>query len=158
MTPRFAVLLMGDASSDVMRPAVHALTAKSPELSVRRLKNVDAAAQLADKEGWQADLCVACQHWSDEFTTGEVARLLRLFPLARFVCVYGPWCASDGRTRDAWPLSVRVPAHSAPDRIQRELGVLRGEIPPLPLTASRDEIFEFDRCERAAAQSPPTWT
>ena len=69
---------------------------------------------------------------------------LGAFPLARLVCGYGPWCASDGRTRDVWPLSIRVPAELAPRRVTLELEVLAGTRWPLPLTASRDEIFLFD--------------
>jgi hypothetical protein len=64
--------------------------------------------------------------------------------LARLICCYGPWCASDGRTRDVWPLSIRVPTALASRRIDLELEVLTGTRWPLPLTASRDEIFLFD--------------
>jgi hypothetical protein len=90
------------------------------------------------------DLAVICQHWPDEFTPREVRELLKAFPLARLVCCYGPWCASDGRTRDVWPLAVRVPAALSARRIDLELEVLQGSRAPLPLTASRDEIFLFD--------------
>jgi len=95
-------------------------------------------------DGWFPELVLVCQHGSDEYTTPDVHRLIGLYPLARLVCCYGPWCASDGRTRDIWPLAVRVPVDAAPDRIRRELDVLSGSRQPLPLTASRDEIFLFD--------------
>lgn len=95
-------------------------------------------------EPWFPELVIVCQHLPDEFTTAEVHRLIGLFPLARLVCCYGPWCASDGRTRDLWPLAVRVPVELGPERIRRELEVLSGRRRPLPLTASRDEIFLFD--------------
>jgi hypothetical protein len=96
------------------------------------------------EDGWFPELVLVCQHWSDEFTTQDVHCLIARYPLARLVCCYGPWCASDGRTRDIWPLAVRVPTDAAPDRIRRELDVLAGRRRPLPLTASRDEIFLFD--------------
>ncbi len=69
--------------------------------------------------------------------------MIGLYPLARLVCCYGPWCASDGRTRDIWPLAVRVPVDAAAERIRRELEVLSGRRQPLPLTASRDEDLSF---------------
>jgi len=46
--------------------------------------------------------------------------------------------------RDVWPLAVRVPAEFGARRIDLELQVLSGDRWPLPLTASRDEIFAFD--------------
>ena len=94
--------------------------------------------------GSYPDFVVVCQHWPDEYTDRDVRRLIGLFPLARVSCCYGPWCASDGRSRDIWPLSVRVPVELAAERIRRELDVLAGRRRPLPLTASRDEVFLFD--------------
>jgi hypothetical protein len=99
---------------------------------------------------------IVCQHWPDEYTAAEVRQMLGAFPLARLICCYGPWCASDGRTRDVWPLSVRVPAEFAPRRIDLELEVLAEARSPLPLTASRDEIVLFDpdcRIHEASADS-----
>ncbi len=88
-----------------------------------------------------AGLIVACQTWSDEYTAGDVAAILSAAPLARVLCAYGRWCDSDGRTRDIWPLAVRVPVSEFEARLQRELRVLQGTAAPLPLTASRAEIF-----------------
>ena len=73
------------------------------------------------------------------------------WPLTLWVCCYGAWCDSDGRTRSIWPISVRVPVSEAERRLNRVWQVLteqRGE--PLPLTASRDEAFEFDHCDGRA--------
>jgi hypothetical protein len=103
----------------------------------------ELAARSTD-DGWFPELVIVCQHGSDEFAEPDVHRLIGLFPLARLVCCYGHWCASDGRTRDIWPLAVRVPVDAATERVRRELDVLSGRRPPLPLTASRDEIFLFD--------------
>jgi hypothetical protein len=88
-----------------------------------------------------ADLIVVCQSWSDEYTAREVTALLSAAPLARLLCVYGRWCDSDGRTRNIWPLAVRVPAVEFEARLQREINVLEGRDAPLPLTATRTEIF-----------------
>ena len=111
---------------------------------VRIATSVAEAIAKCAADRWHADLIVVCQHWPDEYASGDVRELLRAFPLARLVCCYGPWCASDGRTRDVWPLAVRVPAVDAERRIDLELEVLAGDRWPLPLTASRDEIFAFD--------------
>jgi hypothetical protein len=111
---------------------------------VRTAGGVAEAIETCAADTWHADLVVVCQHWPDEYTAAEVRSLLAAFPLARLVCCYGSWCSSDGRTRDVWPLAVRVPAEWAARRIDLELEVLAGTRWPLPLTASRDEIVLFD--------------
>jgi hypothetical protein len=139
------LLVIGDFFSPTMTPL---------RLSVERLVQsgcdarfavgvVEIAARSRD-DGWFPELVIVCQHGPDEFPESDVHRLIGLFPLARLISCYGPWCASDGRTRDIWPLAVRVPVAAAAERVRRELDVLAGRRPPLPLTASRDEIFLFD--------------
>lgn len=82
---------------------------------------------------------VVLQSGPDQYPRGEFLRLHGENPLARFVCVYGPWCEADGRTRDDWPFSIRVPVWRAGPRLQVETN----RSPP-PLTASRDESFHAD--------------
>jgi hypothetical protein len=140
-----AVLVLGDLFSPEMQPVEQRLVALGQRgCDVRVFRGVAEALAKFGADLSQPDLVVVCQHWPDEFTGAEVRRLLGAFPLARFVCCYGTWCGSDGRTRDIWPLSTRVPAGVAARRIDLELEVIAGTRPPLPLTASRDEIFLFD--------------
>lgn len=97
------------------------------------------------------DLVIVCQSWPDEFAPSKVSAALGRWPLALWVCCYGAWCDSDGRNRSIWPISVRVPICEAARRLNHVWQVLidqRGE--PLPLTASRDEAFEFDHCDGRA--------
>jgi hypothetical protein len=143
MSGPFHALTIGDAASPAMEPVAACLAGLSV-LDVRRAPDIPAAVRLVE-EAWHPDLAVVCQHWSDEYTPSDVRRLFSLFPLARLICAYGPWCASDGRSRDIWPLAVRVPVKAAAARIEAELEVLRGVREPLPLTASRDEIYAFDQ-------------
>ena len=141
------ILLLGDSTLPEIHPVVEALSRLSPAAEARSVRSIAEAAERCGHGGWHPDLVVVWQHWPDEFSPSEVDRLFRKFPLARFICCYGAWCASDGRTRSIWPLAVRVPLSEAEDRLCRELAVLRGELAPLPLTASRDEIFAFDTSE-----------
>jgi len=139
------VLVIGDESSTAMQPVricVEGLVADGAD--ARFAADATKLSEDTGWNGWHPDLVVVCQHWSDEFGEPDVQRLLESYPLARLVCCYGLWCESDGRTRDVWPLSVRVPARSAAERIGCELAVIAGTRAPLPLTASRDEIFLFD--------------
>lgn len=107
----------------------------------------DARAEVSRQPLADPDLVIICHSWPDEFSSAEVTQVLGRWPLALWVCCYGAWCASDGRTRSIWPISVRVPVVEAENRLNHVWRVLteqRGE--PLPLTASRDEAFEFDHC------------
>jgi hypothetical protein len=139
------LLVIGDFFSPTMSPvrlAVESLVEAGAD--VRLSKTVPETADAPPDDDWSPDFVIVCQHWSEEFTERDVLSLIGRFPLARLTSCYGPWCASDGRTRDIWPLAVRVPIEAAPERIRRELDVLAGRRRPLPLTASRDEIFLFD--------------
>jgi hypothetical protein len=134
-------LVIGDSSSGEMQPlrtCVDQLIQSGANVRFAATMPVDTAPV------WFPELVIVCQHWPDEYSRTDVQRLMALFPLGRLVCCYGLWCESDGRTRDAWPLSVRVPVRCAAERIRRELEVLTGVRPPLPWTASRDECFLFD--------------
>lgn len=90
------------------------------------------------------DLIVVLRPHPDEYRADEVQSLLSKWPLARLVCIDGPWCASAGRTRSQWPLACCVPVEFAALRIAMESQVIQGSIPPLPLTAAYDEIFAFE--------------
>jgi len=140
-----SALVLGDLfSPEMARVARRVEPLARDGCDVRVFQNVPEVLAKSSADGWHPDLVIACQHWPDEYTANEVRQLLRGFPLARLICCYGPWCASDGRTRDVWPLSIRVSAACAPRRIDLELDVIAGTRRPLPLTASRDEIFLFD--------------
>ena len=120
---------------------VLAARALSQTRQARLVANVSEAVAALEP----AQLIIVFQHWSDEYTASDVDALLAAFPLARIIVWQGSWCASDGRTRRLWPRSLCVPADQAEDRFARELDVIAGERPPLPLTAGLDEIFAFDQ-------------
>lgn len=97
--------------------------------------------------GVTVPLAVVLQHWSDEFAPDEVLQLLAACTLTRLIVCQGPWCASDGRTRQVWPAAVCVPASGFAARLEREISVIAGRVRPLPWTAGLDEIFAFDHGE-----------
>jgi hypothetical protein len=141
----FSALVLGDLFSPEMPRVARRIEQLARDgCDVRVFQNIAEALAKSSMDGWLPDLVIACQHWSEEYTATDVRQILGVFPLARLICCYGRWCASDGRTRDVWPLSIRVSADFAPRRIDLELEVLAGTRRPLPLTASRDEIFLFD--------------
>jgi hypothetical protein len=128
-------------------------------LATRTAADFATLRQFIGDEGWFPDLVVVVQDWPDQFSQIDVDDLLRLCPLARIVCCFGPWCDSDGRTRSIWPLAVRVPIVAAEGRLAKELSLLAHHetaCRPLPLTASRAEIFEFDFKPLAARGPTPS--
>lgn len=92
----------------------------------------------------EPELIVIYQNFSDQFCPAEIDQLFKRYPLSLCLCVYGPLCESDGRTRNLWPQSLRVPHWKLHQRIEREIEVLAGNSPALPITATREETFRFE--------------
>ena len=140
-----SILLVGHCQRQEMSSVRDWSNALGLHAIVRQTNHLPDDAQLEPP-----DLVIVCQSWPDEFSASEVSEALGRWPLALWVCCYGAWCDSDGRTRSIWPISVRVPVAEAEHRLKHVWQVLaeqQGE--PLPLTASRDEAFEFDHCVAA---------
>ncbi|MFQ5730522.1 MAG: hypothetical protein ACE5KM_01075 [Planctomycetaceae bacterium] len=157
MAANHRVLISGLVTTAEMRRVV------SDALSVFAEGDVRIVARLSTisvDENWSPDVVIVCQNRPDEFAAADVHGLFARFPLARWVCCFGLWCESDGRNRDAWPVGVRVPARLAKTRFKRELDVLNGIRKALPLTAGREEAFEFDYAvgvqPSGRPASPPT--
>ena len=113
------------------------------------LQSVDTAqvvptVEAAIHTGMQPDYLVVLQHWSDEYSPGDVRCMLEVFSMSRIIVIQGPWCASDRRTRQNWPTSLCIPIERAEERWKREKEVAAGIRQPLPWTAAMDEIFSFD--------------
>ena len=148
-----AILLVGDWQRSEMSP----IRVWIDSLGARAI--VQQMAHLPEEMIEPPDLVIVCQSWPDEFSAEEVSAALGRWPLALWICCYGAWCDSDGRTRTIWPISVRVPVREAALRLNHVWQVLteqRGE--PLPLTASRDEAFAFDHCSGHFIPADPTDT
>ena len=102
------------------------------------------SAFLADHD--LPDLLIVWQATPDEYSPDEVLALLSRIPLTRVVCVYGDWCESAGRTRQTWPLAVRVPKWLAISRLRVELrSLMEFEVTAVPWTAAREEVWLRDR-------------
>ncbi len=139
--PQPAILVVGDWQRSEMSLVRDWICSLESRACVRQLNH------LPDGLIEPPDLVVVCQSWPDEFPADEVSAALGRWPLALWVCCYGAWCDSDGRTRSIWPISVRASVREAHARLNHVWNILteqRGE--PLPLTASRDEAFAFDHC------------
>lgn len=144
---RERVLILGNSQTEEMRGVMHSL---QEVFDAAELECVPRLSELKT-ESVQPELVVICQNWPDEFAGRTLTELVRRFPVSRFLCCYGVWCEADGRTRNFWPVSIRVPARAAEFRIRQEAEIIRGTAPAYPLTAGRDEIFHY----QAASESDP---
>lgn len=146
--PSIGVLLLGAAHTTETRAVLATLEQFVPDKLMRSVRTVSDAVDLVLREHWYPDLGVVLQSWPEEFARRDVNRLVELLPLTRWICCQGAWCESQGRTRSVWPVALCVPARDAGARIRRELSVLGGTRPPLPLTAARDEVYEFQTADK----------
>ena len=147
-------IVIGDTGPAEFQPVVELLQRRLDAAALRWDPDFSAFRQ-AIASGWRPELVIILQSWPDQFSADEVAELISLCPLARIVCCFGPWCDSDGRNRSIWSLGVHVPAAAFASRLEHELDLLSGSRdagPPLPLTASRTETFEFDFSPQAVSQ------
>lgn len=144
---RPVVLVLGDNARAEMQPLMSWLESnilcQSESVAVRDFTEI---SELFSEDRFP-DLIVVLQSWSSEFSANQISQLLTFAPLARMVVCYGAWCESDGRNLNLWLASVRVPVWSAYTRIESEWKLIQSESgdAPLPLSASRDEVFAYDQ-------------
>ena len=144
MTP--VTWVIGQAERAEFRPVLEQLQTLA---GARFVACPDISAALGAPE--IPDLILILQSHPDEFTRRDFQRLLQHAPIARLVVASGAWCEADGRTRQVWPVAVRVPVSRAVDRLAIEWALLTGEPGRLlPLTATRDECFAAE-----CAAAPP---
>lgn len=153
-----SLLTIGPLNRAEARPLAEWLSVVLRPADQQHFSDLTSALSETTRANWIPDLIVIVQSWPDEFSPSEIASLFAFAPLARVVVAYGAWCESDGRNRHLWPLAVRVPLRSAAARIEREWRLLHEErgLDPLPLSASREEVFAADHPPLAKTSSPQT--
>ncbi|MFN9372154.1 MAG: hypothetical protein ACK6D3_09765 [Planctomycetaceae bacterium] len=152
-------LLLGSFTDPEFEGVVSLLRGAVLHQRLQEAETLRAARELYPPGRQPPELVVICQTWSDQFTAEEIQGLIAWLPFARLICCHGPWCDSDGRTRDLWPLAVRISAAESVAVVadaMRELrsvggqqsaspgagyGSAMGGSGRLPLTASRAEIY-----------------
>ena len=138
-------ILIGELDRPQHRLIVESLRSILPRWRFSCFQAIGIALAGRSESETDPEIVFTLQSWPDEFPAADVQRLLSAWPLARFVCAFGPWCEADGRNRAIWPESVRVPIGKSMERIRIESDIVAGKQAPLPLTAGRDEAFLHDR-------------
>ena len=89
-----------------------------------------------------ADVVVVLQAFSDEYSSADASQLIGRMLFARVLCCYGPWCLSDGRTHEVWPVAARVSVASAWTILDQEVHNIRaGRLALLPMAAAEEVFF-----------------
>ncbi len=156
--PQFArVAIVGLADPDFRE--IRTFVASCP--FVRIVAEVQTLSELLDgplvagesnnSSNPNVDVVIALQSSSDQYPVADIQRLIGQLMFSRILCCYGPWCISDGRTHDLWPVAFRVPVESAIPILVAELEAFRtGLVPISPLAAAEEmlvhriEIIEVD--------------
>ncbi|MBI1313134.1 hypothetical protein GC176_17730 [bacterium] len=112
-----------------------------PQDDLQTATDLPAVIALLADGGWFPDLVIVYQGVPDQFAAADVETFVGQVPLTRGIVVFGPWCESIGRTEQCWPIGWCVPLQHAPVRLRQELAAWQRDEPPLPPTASRDEVF-----------------
>jgi hypothetical protein len=131
-----------------MAPVRSAILRHLAGWDIREFSDLGALQQAGQAAGYFPDLILVSQRYRDEYSAEDVHLGFETFPVARWICVYGPWCESEGRHGSRWPMAVRIPLRFLETRLTTEASVIQGQTPALPLTAARDEVFEFDSAQR----------
>lgn len=145
----FQIVLVGEPTTDEFEIVAEVLVSAAPDATYRVAADLDQlAVDLRDED--VPDLIVFVQTWSDEYRFANVVTLPGIGPLTPMVCVYGPWCTADGRSRQDWPLALWIPIEHFREELLQHYFPANASVPEprpgrssylIPWTAGRDEIF-----------------
>lgn len=139
------IVLIGDTDGPVFQSLTSRMHSRSDARVVAEFSEIRAALRAGIGADLHADLILVFQRWSDEYVRRDVDELIGRTLFSRVFCSYGPWCVSDGRTRDIWPVAFRVPLAITESVVEMELKRFRQQREVLLPTASSEETFA-DRC------------
>ena len=136
-----AVAIVGNRTQTLFFELIDFLQRSSSIRIIGQYDTIADALQQGLGQSEAADFVVVLQTFSDEYSQQEASLLIGQMLFGRMVCCYGHWCQSDGRSHEIWPVSMRVPIHSAVPIIMRELEAFQnGEAPLSPMSAA-EEVF-----------------
>lgn len=136
-----AVAIIGRSHASEFRTLVRQIQNSRDLVVVGQFDTIKEAVEAGLAERIPADVVVVLQAFSDEYSVADAGELIGRMLFGRVLCCYGPWCISDGRTHDIWPVVARVSVGSAWSVLQQEGRNIRAGVPALLPMAAAEEVF-----------------
>jgi hypothetical protein len=136
-----AVAIIGRSDACEFRTLVRQIQNSRDLVVVGQFDTIKEAVDAGLAERILADVVVVLQAFSDEYSAADAGQLIGRMLFGRVLCCYGPWCISDGRTHDIWPVVARVSVGSAWSVLQQEGRNIRAGVPALLPMAAAEEVF-----------------
>lgn len=142
------IVLVCDTETAEFQAISFELLLTIPDALYRLVDNLQQLETDLQNEDYP-DLILVIQTWSDEFLFSRLLAIPGIGLSTRLICVTGPWCGGDGRSRQDWPFALRIPLENFAVELRsfadhwksRKSGRLATPSLPLPWTAGRDEVF-----------------
>lgn len=136
-----AVVIIGRSHASEFRRLIRQIQS-SPDLQVAgQFETIEEAFSAGLAEQLSADLVVVLQAFSNEYSAADAGQLIGRMLFRRVLCCYGPWCVSDGRTHEIWPVAARVSIASAWSILEQEVRNIRNGVDALLPMAAAEEVF-----------------
>ena len=136
-----SVAIIGRSHASEFRTLVRQIQNSVDLLVVGQFDTISEAIDAGLADRMLADVVVVLQAFSDEYSAADAGQLIGRMLFGRVLCCYGPWCMSDGRTHDIWPVVARVSVGSAWSVLEQEVRNIRAEVPALLPMAAAEEVF-----------------
>ncbi len=148
-SPPLSVAIIGRTHASEFRDLVRQIQ-NSRDLQVTgQFETIEDALNSGLVEHLPADLVVVLQAFSDEYSAVDAGQLIGRMLFRRVLCCYGPWCVSDGRTHEIWPVVTRVSVASAWSVLEQEVRNIQAGLEALLPMSAAEEVFTH----RAIAES-----
>ena len=136
-----SVAIIGRSHASEFRTLVGQIQNSRDLVVVGQFDTIEEAVAAGLAERILADVVVVLQAFSDEYSAVDAGQLIGRMLFGRVLCCYGPWCISDGRTHDIWPVVARISVGSAWSVLEQEVRSIRAGLPALLPMAAAEEVF-----------------
>ena len=138
---RVSVAVIGRSHASEFRGLVRLIQNSSAIYITGQFETIAEALSGGLAEHLPADIVVVLQAFSDEYSAADAGQLIGRMLFRRVLCCYGPWCLSDGRTHEIWPVAARVSVASAWNVLEQEVRSIRAGVQALLPMAAAEEVF-----------------
>ena len=146
------IVVIGETERGLWSRLLRQLAVRSDCVITAEFDTLQQAFAAGLGESLSPDVVLVLQSWSDQYSREDVDTLIGRMLFSRILCSYGPWCESDGRTRNYWPVALRIESRLTESVLDLELRRFHSGYPSLLPTAAAEELF-LDRCQVSTSES-----